>query len=446
MQVRAIVLAAALMLAPSGARAADLVVWWDEGYYAEEDEAVREIITAFEKKTNKQVELVFVPQDQQRKMIEDALHAGQPPDFFYSLTLSSFVRLAQEGRLVDLSDALSGLTAQFQPDVIDAETLLDATTGRRGLFLLPMGHIGPHVHVWKSLLERAGFQLEDIPKQWEPFWSFWCDKIQPAVRKAIGRDDIYGIGLAMSEVGNDTTNSFRLFVSAYEADYVTRDGRLVIDEPSVRAKLIKVLDSLTLLYRKGCIPPDAVDWDDRGNNKAFLEQRVVMTTNNTLSIPNSLRASRPDDYYKNSVTIAWPKGAYDQPLGIRIGLAEGAVFRNGGHVAAAKEFVRFLVADGWLAHWLDFTSDRLMPTMPKLVEQPFWLDPGDPHRMTAAIQFLTQPRALTFYDIVSGNWRHNLVDEEGVWPKAIHRIVTEGVPPEQAVDNAIARVKQILSE
>jgi hypothetical protein len=47
---------------------------------------------------------------------------------------------------------------------------------------------------------------------------------------------------------------------------------------------------------------------------------------------------------------------------------------------------------------------------------------------------------------VSGNWRHNLVDEEGVWPKAIHRIVTEGVPPEQAVDNAITRVKQILSE
>jgi hypothetical protein len=42
-------------LAPLGARAADLVVWWDEGYYAEEDEAVREIIAAFEHKTGKQV-------------------------------------------------------------------------------------------------------------------------------------------------------------------------------------------------------------------------------------------------------------------------------------------------------------------------------------------------------------------------------------------------------
>ena len=31
MRVRAILLAAALVLAPLGARAADLVVWWEEG-------------------------------------------------------------------------------------------------------------------------------------------------------------------------------------------------------------------------------------------------------------------------------------------------------------------------------------------------------------------------------------------------------------------------------
>ena len=31
-------------MAPLGAQAADLVVWWEEGYYAQEDEAVAEII------------------------------------------------------------------------------------------------------------------------------------------------------------------------------------------------------------------------------------------------------------------------------------------------------------------------------------------------------------------------------------------------------------------
>jgi ABC-type glycerol-3-phosphate transport system substrate-binding protein len=51
MRVRAILLAAALMLAPPAARAADLVVWWEGGFNPEEDQAVRETVAAFEHKT-----------------------------------------------------------------------------------------------------------------------------------------------------------------------------------------------------------------------------------------------------------------------------------------------------------------------------------------------------------------------------------------------------------
>jgi hypothetical protein len=35
---------------------------------------------------------------------------------------------------------------------------------------------------------------------------------------------------------------------------------------------------------------------------------------------------------------------------------------------------------------------------------------------------------------------------EWVWAKAVHRVVVEGITSEQAVDEAIARIKQILSE
>ena len=37
LRVPAVVLASMLLLAPLGARAADLVVWWQNGYYAQED-------------------------------------------------------------------------------------------------------------------------------------------------------------------------------------------------------------------------------------------------------------------------------------------------------------------------------------------------------------------------------------------------------------------------
>jgi hypothetical protein len=58
---------------------------------------------------------------------------------------------------------------------------------------------------------------------------------------------------------------------------------------------------------------------------------------------------------------------------------------------------------------------------------------------------MSQPHAYS-YSAVSGEWRHLRADTEGVWAKAIHRSAAEGLSPEQAVDEAIARVKQILSE
>ena len=61
------------------------------------------------------------------------------------------------------------------------------------------------------------------------------------------------------------------------------------------------------------------------------------------------------------------------------------------------------------------------------------------------MQVSSRPLARN-YAAAAGNWRHQLVDQEAVWAKAVHRIVTEGISPEQAVDEAIARIKQILSE
>src|SRR4051794_22792308 len=101
MQVRAILLAAALVLAPLGARAADLVVWWEGGLFPEEDPAVREIVAAFERKTGKQVELAFQPLFEMPALLAAVVEAGNPPDFVFS-EVSDFTRWAYEGCLADL--------------------------------------------------------------------------------------------------------------------------------------------------------------------------------------------------------------------------------------------------------------------------------------------------------------------------------------------------------
>jgi multiple sugar transport system substrate-binding protein len=84
---RTAVLAAMLIMAPLSAKAADLVVWWEKGYTAQEDDAVREIIEAFEQKSGKQVELVFQEQEDFPAKVEAAFAAGRPPDFAFGFLL-----------------------------------------------------------------------------------------------------------------------------------------------------------------------------------------------------------------------------------------------------------------------------------------------------------------------------------------------------------------------
>ena len=189
MRSRILGLAVAIVLAPLGARAADLVVWWEKGFYAQEDEAVREIIAAFEQETGKQVELVFHPQEELPAKIVAALEAGRsrPTSSSASVSASTLRTMGLRGsarrphgrRRPLLGPVRSGCARLASP----CSTRRPAS---RPSTLLPMGFATNHVHVWKSLLEQAGFTLADIPKEWEAFWSFWCDQVQPAVRQALG--------------------------------------------------------------------------------------------------------------------------------------------------------------------------------------------------------------------------------------------------------------------
>jgi multiple sugar transport system substrate-binding protein len=374
-----------------------------------------------------------------------AFRSGQPPDFAVGTNFDDYIaRWAHHNRLVDLSGAVGHFSDLFDPDVLHALRLPNARTGQKALYGLPIGRITNYLHVWKSLLERGGFTLADIPGEWDTFWAFWCNEVQTAVREATG-GDTWGVGLSMSGEATDTWVQFRQFMAVYDAGYVTRDGRLVIDDSEVRQGLVKAIGSYTSIYRKDCTPPDSVNWTNADNNEDFLARRVVMTANQTLSIPNALKLERPDDYHENVATIEWPLGPDGEAFPIVSFFIPAVVFKDGDHVATAKAFVSFLVGEGWLAHYLDFSAERFLPAMPALLDQPFWLDPSDPHRMAGAMQ-ISSRRLYYDYGVLSGNWRHGLVNSEGVWAKAIHRVAAEGWSAEQAVDEAIARIKEILSE
>jgi ABC-type glycerol-3-phosphate transport system substrate-binding protein len=108
MRRHAIVLAAALAMVSPEARADDLVVWWQTDFHAQEDEAVGQIIAAFEQETGKQVELVQPAQNEIVERVEAALATGKPPDFLFSASAGLWAaRWAYEDRLAELEEASS---------------------------------------------------------------------------------------------------------------------------------------------------------------------------------------------------------------------------------------------------------------------------------------------------------------------------------------------------
>jgi hypothetical protein len=88
----------------------------------------------------------------------------------------------------------------------------------------------------------------------------------------------------------------------------------------------------------------------------------------------------------------------------------------------------------------------MLPSILKLLDQPFWVDPSDRHRMASVMQVSSRPLAHK-YAVVSGNWRHVRVDiRRTSGATAVHRVVAEGIHPRAGGRRGDSRGKQILSE
>src|SRR3954452_19824784 len=278
---------AAGMLAAAGPALAQdkLTVWWVKGFYKSEDDALLEAVKKYEQKSGIKVELSqYAVQDMIPKTVS-ALDAGTPPDVAYADVYDFQVtgKWAFDGKLEDISDVLNPIKDRFTPNTVETTYLLNDKAKKRAYYAFPLKQQTMHIEYWTDMLGKAGMKESDIPQTWKEYWAFWCDKVQPAYRKASG-SRAFGIGQPMGVDSTDAFYSFLTFADAYNVKLVDDEGKLLVDDPKVKQGLAGALKDYTDVYTKGCTPPSSTSWKDPDNNVAFHNKTTVMTHNATISI------------------------------------------------------------------------------------------------------------------------------------------------------------------
>ncbi len=428
-----------------------LTVWWNKGYYKGEDDALFAAVKAFEDKTKSKVALsLYAPQEIIPKSVA-ALDAGNPPDVAYGDVYDFQVaaKWAYDGKLEDLSAIIDPLRTKFEPQALSTAFLLNNADGKRAYYAFPIKQQTMHIQYWKDMLAEAGFKDSDIPKDWKGYWSFWCDKVQPAYRQKTGARG-YATGFPMGVDSSDAFYSFLTFMDAHNVKLVNDSGKLLVDDPAVRQGLINAMTDYTSVYGRNCTPPSSTAWKDPDNNVAFHNKTIILTHNATISIAakwlddsvnptltEAQRATAKKNYGENIATAGFPNKPDGSKMQYRAAVKVGVIFKEAKQKALAKQFVTFMLDEKNLTPYVEGSQGRWFPVLKSAQESAFWK--ADPHRVAVYNQFKSGTVPFEF----TKNYKFTVLNNENVWAKAMNRILSEKVPVDKAVDEMIARIKTV---
>jgi multiple sugar transport system substrate-binding protein len=443
----------------SRAQAKKLTVWWNAGYYKEEDEAMQEIAKEFQQQTKAELDISYTLQDDLLKKIIAALTVRRAPDvaFCFYNDWEVLPKYAWEGKLVETTDLINRLKPRYNEKFLQVANVWDNVAKKRAYYGVPIEAQVMHIHYWRELLKEAGMEddPDKIPLKWDDYWSYW-KKAQDTLRKKDPAKyaKLYGIGMTESSKGTDTIYNFEMALLSFGGQLISEDGKVVADQPKNREAIIKTLAWFAELFNSGYVPPDAINWTDGDNNAGFHSKSIIMTPNPSLSIPAAQFFQTPDNYFNKMATVEWP----DNPGGGKASymVAVKTIIFPKDSVNKAhdlgKEFVEFVLEPSRFAKYIKGANGRWFPAFTDVAKDQFFArgqaakgGPGavDYHIPVATRIYLERPTK------VFDHWKNpanSQVYAENIWGKAMARTNIDKWSAEKAGDEAIGRMKTIFAQ
>ncbi len=439
-------LTAAALAKPNVARAAEktLTVWWNQGFYAAENQALENIMNRWSKQSGVKVNLSMITGDALDQKVISALTTGDVPDLVYSDhgAAQQLPQAAWAGKLIDVSDVVDTQKHQFSDTALKSSLYWDNIAKKRSYFGVPLKAQALNFPVWRTLVEKAGYQMSDIPKTWDKYFAFF-EPVQDKLR-AKGMRHVFGLGYTISTTGADPYNLFNQAMIAYGGEgIVTPDGKYHPDDAKVQKALVDTLNMLAIPFKKGYVPPDALNWGDVDNNNAFHSKEVVMTPNDTISIETAVMNDK-QLYYHDIVTMEMPLDNEGKKVPVLLSVPQAFIMKGAKNIDSAKSLLRYVIEPNNLNTYLKEALARWLPIMPSIVknDRSYWLDPKDQHRVAAITQGVLGPTA-PWPSAYNPGWAQ--VDATHQWDVAVSDVIN-GAKAEDAVTKTLAQIKPMFAK
>jgi multiple sugar transport system substrate-binding protein len=426
----------------ANAAAKTAIVWWVQGFAQEEDIAFKRIVADYEKASGNQIEYSIVPFAAMRQKEIAAVTSGAVPDIIDLGDYFFGVLSAWNDQLVDLSDVIETQKPLFMPTALQTGYAFNNVTKKRGYYMVPNRMAVTPFHVWKSLLDKAGYKPADVPKTWDAFLDFFPQVAEKL--RAQGMRNVYAYSVMISAVGFDAVGHFDHFMIAYGGkDLFTPDGKLHTDDPQVREAAIKTVTRLATAFKKGFMPPSIQNWNDNDDNNAFHSKLLVMDFDGTISTEVALWKEKEE--YNDILTLGLPLGNDGKPVTGVMGTQAMVVPKGAPNLNVAKEFLKYSIEPKVLATLLKGGLGRRLPPMTSIVEndKAYWLDPKNEPLQAYTQQGIYGP-TIPPYEVY--NPARAQISSERVFALAILDVINKGMSPEASVNKAFTRTEEIFAK
>src|SRR6266480_1166754 len=425
----------------ANAQAKTATVWWVQGFAEEEDISFKKIVADYQKASGNTIECAITPYAPARQKVVAAIQTGVVPDIFVNNPGEIIALYAWDDKLVDVSDVVETQKSQYSETALHTAYCYNRVTKKRSFYGAPFTLAARPNHIWRPLVEKAGYNMEDLPKTWDAYYDFFKG-VQKKLR-AQGERKVYGIGFQLNTTGNDSNLLFDYFLIAYGGQgIVGKDGKLHLDDPQVREAAIKALTYPTTAYKEGFVPPGAINWNDADDNNAFHAKQIVMDLDGTISTEVAVLSMGKKEDYDDIVTMGLALSNEGKPIPSQAANANLLIPKGAKNVEVAKDFLKYFIQPKVNNELLKTGLGRGIPCMASIVkDDPWWS--ADPHRKAYVEQGLLGPTLPQFWLF---NPPYAQVQNEHSFMTGWMDIIQGGMAPQAAAEKALKRVAEIFAK